>query len=65
MEVIWHGSFNELFQQFFAQFKHYWQLAPLASHENPSSIGHIPNMKTFKDSAKVRFLCQVGASLRE
>jgi hypothetical protein len=49
MELVWHGEFERLFAQYFP---HFWQLVPTF---NPPTDG----WRVFKDSAKVRFSCQV------
>lgn len=50
MELVWHGEFERLFAQYFP---HGWQLIPTF---NPPTDG----WRIFKDSAKVRFSCQVN-----
>lgn len=50
MHVIWHGEFARLFSQFGNE----WALAPAV--EPPEG----DQWKCFKDSAKVRFSCEVG-----
>ena len=49
MELVWHGEFNRLFAQYLP---HVWCLEP--TFAPPSD-----RWRTFKDSAKVRFSCQV------
>lgn len=49
MELVWHGEFDRLFTQYYP---HAWQLVPTFCPPND-------RWRTFKDSAKVRFSCQV------
>ena len=50
MELVWHGEFDRLFSQYFP---HMWCLVPTFYPPGDS-------WRTFKDSAKVRFSCQVN-----
>ncbi|CAH1773063.1 unnamed protein product [Owenia fusiformis] len=50
MEIVWHGEFNKLFNQYSP---HRWDLYPTFIAPSPQE-----NCRTFKDSAKVRFSCQ-------
>ncbi len=49
MELVWHGEFNNHFQQYGPDV---WALIPTS--QAPSSRWHV-----YRDSAKVRFCCQV------
>jgi len=53
MEMIWHGEFNRLFQNFCP---HRWYLSP--AFEKPDARKWLIS----KDSAKVRFLCKVKST---
>lgn len=51
MEIVWHGVFENLFSQFQQSWQHNWNLMPLGDVQ-------VNNFQIFRDSAKVRFLCQ-------
>ena len=53
MELVWHGEFNNLFSQYMPDA---WTLIPTS--QAPSTRWHV-----YRDSAKVRFCCQVGLTL--
>lgn len=53
MEIVWHGVFENLFSQFQQSWQHNWNLMPLGDVQ-------VNNFQIFRDSAKVRFLCQVS-----
>ena len=51
MEMVWHGEFNRLCQYFLP---HHWYLSPTFTLPQGN------RWLTFRDSAKVRFLCRVS-----
>ncbi len=51
MELVWHGRFD----QYFGHYDHEWQLVPTKEAPPAEEPWHF-----FKDSAKVRFQCDVS-----
>ena len=62
MDKVWHGEFAAAFNHFNASFRHKWTLYAADLYKEEFDLT-TPGWRQFKDSAKVRFLCQVNAAL--